>query len=145
MEDSDTLNPYPSSAQVRAAACAVGVLLQKVHCQKVDKPVYSRPFDNSADVSMYDRFRGRGVLIDKTIGPVPTRDVYLLSLDVMIVAEETLLEKLIRAIDQQVREKTDGLSLSVTERSVPLRVPDDFYLAYNSVRDLLENTGVVFT
>ncbi len=145
MEDSDTLNPYPSARQVRAAACAVGALLQKVHCQKVDKPVYTRPYDDTEDVCMYDKFRGRGVLIDKSIGPVPTRGVYLLSLDVMIAGDEVLLEKLVRALDKEVRDKTDGLSMNVTERSVRLRVPDDFYLAYNSVKELLENTGVVFT
>jgi hypothetical protein len=143
MEDPDKANAYPSYGQVRSVSNAIGVFLQNVHCQRIDKHLHSQPYEDTTEDRINNRYRGKGVLIDETIGPVPKQGRYLLVLDVLMAGEETLLDKIVHAMDKEIQTKTKYLSSLVSYKSKPLEVPDNFYVAFHSVQELQEQTGVV--
>jgi len=142
MEDPDKANAYPSYGQVRSIRNVIGGFLQSVHCQKIDKPLLSQPYEDTSEGRIHTRYRGKGVLIDETVGPVSKQGRYLLVLDVAMAGEETLLEKIVHAMDKEIQAKTKYLSSLVSCKSKPLEVPDNFYVTFHSVQELKEHTGM---
>ena len=143
MEDPDRLNPYPSYGLVRSVRNTIDVFVQSVHCQKIDKPRHSRPYEDTPEIMVYSRYRGKGVLIDETIGPVSKQGRFLLSLDVLMAGEELLLEKIVHAMDQEIQAKTKYLTSLLNCKSKLLDVPDNFYVAFHSVQELQEQNSTV--